>query len=360
MEKERCSLCESKLVKGKCVRCGMDFNKKGDFFSQIEETKMKEEKFSSSYEKMKNESKSDSTMRSNGPVRSSRTEYSSSTVQKSNMQKSRPQKKGQRNILLTILSVSVVVIGLIFSMINERVTNVRITNDSPAELYDKEFGQTDDYSTYGQEDYDPYAYTTREFAEGGESYSAQLESGDYVVGKQIPEGKYTVTVDSGYGWFDLEDSENNIYLSDSLSTVESEYSFSEVEDVRLFEGAVLKVQTGTKLVFTSENAQIKELSKGQSNPLTEEIIVEDGMIAGIDFPEGTYDVQLLKGDGSIEINSDESETYYYRYLFMAENDYSENYYRNVPFTKGISIKVQGEYSSEDFAVKLVPSETIYP
>lgn len=46
-----------------------------------------------------------------------------------------------------------------------------------------------------------YDYVTRELSEDGDSWEETLGSGEYVVGVQIPEGIYTLEVDSGSDTF---------------------------------------------------------------------------------------------------------------------------------------------------------------
>ena len=45
-----------------------------------------------------------------------------------------------------------------------------------------------------------------------EVYDTELGYGEYVVGTDIPEGTYEVTLQSGYGSFQTEDPDNSIYL----------------------------------------------------------------------------------------------------------------------------------------------------
>ncbi len=53
---------------------------------------------------------------------------------------------------------------------------------------------------------DPYEFVTRQLSDSGEVYDTELGYGEYVVGTDIPEGTYEVTLQSGYGSFQTEDS----------------------------------------------------------------------------------------------------------------------------------------------------------
>ena len=45
---------------------------------------------------------------------------------------------------------------------------------------------------------DPYEFVTRELSDHGEVYDTELGYGEYVVGTDLPEGTYDVTLQSGY------------------------------------------------------------------------------------------------------------------------------------------------------------------
>ena len=59
---------------------------------------------------------------------------------------------------------------------------------------------------------DPYEFVTRELSDHGEVYDTELGYGEYVVGTDLPEGTYDVTLQSGYGSFQTDDPDNSIYL----------------------------------------------------------------------------------------------------------------------------------------------------
>ena len=110
----------------------------------------------------------------------------------------------------------------------------------------------------------------------------------------IPEGKYTIELMEGYGGMQVLDMEHNIYVYEFFS---EEYEagtdfITECEDVRLFAGATVKIlSSGVRLRFSSENAQIEEMT-GIKNPLTEQVHLKAGekLRAGKDFEAGVYNL----------------------------------------------------------------------
>lgn len=145
-----------------------------------------------------------------------------------------------------------------------------------------------------EDESDPYAQTDAVLKEKGAFYENQLVQGEYVVGVHIPEGKYTIELMEGYGGMQVLDMEHNIYVYEFFSEkYEAGTDFiTECEDVRLFAGATVKIlSSGVRLRFSSENAQIEEMT-GIKNPLTEQVHLKAGekLRAGKDFEAGVYNL----------------------------------------------------------------------
>lgn len=139
-----------------------------------------------------------------------------------------------------------------------------------------------------------YARTDAVLKEKGAFYETQLVQGDYLVGVHIPEGKYTIELMEGDGRIQVSDMEHNIYVYEFFSEKDEAGidSITECEDVKLFAGVTLKVVSpGVRLRFSSENAQLNEMT-GMKNPLTEQVHLKEGekLTAGKDFEAGVYDL----------------------------------------------------------------------
>ena len=133
-----------------------------------------------------------------------------------------------------------------------------------------------------------------------------------------------------------------------------------LDDLRLYDGALLEVKSGAALQFRSDCAQTERLH-GETNPLQDSVRVEVGqtMTAGRDFPEGLYNVKsepdwndlmmTLPDSFLSEFAADEERRVEVISFAPKELELS---YENVPIPKGTEIQTTGA------AVTLEPSEKI--
>ena len=206
-----------------------------------------------------------------------------------------------------------------------------------------------------------YDYVTRELSEDGDSWEETLGSGEYVVGVQIPEGIYTLEVDSGSDTFNLSDYENGIYLWRQFALEDTdEDTVTSLEDVRLYNGAVVRLDGG-KIRFTTDCAQ--SLDNGEDNPLTEEVTLtgQNALVAGVDFPAGVYDVETTDEgaylDFEVPVADGEEYADYYISSVYLEREYDEDIaFKNLVIPEGVKVSLDG--SGEDLQVILKPSERI--
>lgn len=205
------------------------------------------------------------------------------------------------------------------------------------------------------EDYDPYEYVIEDMPEDGASYSTTLSGGQYLVGVDIPVGIYTVTAQgTRYGDISIEDAKNGIYYYEWLDEDGS------IEDIRLYEGASFSVSAGFTVYMETENAQeCNTLSVG--NFEAEEVQLQDGMVAGVDFPIGVYDIVYIpSGDeydyGSVYWTVITEEGYEVQRDIFVDAEGETVTYQNVALPKDTVINL------EDIAeekVRLVPTEKVY-
>lgn len=215
----------------------------------------------------------------------------------------------------------------------------------------------DDYE-YDAASYDPYEYLDSELPEEGESAEYVLEPGEYIVGVHIPEGNYEAEVVDDFDTVQVNDKVNGIMLYE-YAAKEENY----LDDLRLFDGAVVTIDAKNPITFVTENGQVSDM-RGMANPLTETYEIRDGRTrtAGKDFEPGVYDMELLSGTGSVEIKvyDEESgnETPYLKGVFFSENE--RTIYKNLILPKGSEIVFTNEFGEEDdFAeFRLTPSEVI--
>ena len=194
-----------------------------------------------------------------------------------------------------------------------------------------------------------------------------LGNGIYRIGVHVPEGIYRAELSEGTGSIQIKDEENGIYHYVTFGT-DTEYDqVTEEEDIRLYNGADLLVDSGVILRFVTENAQppVQEI---QENPLKEPVSLEAGnYTAGSDMtpqiPQGIYDITALDtltdeyGYSSVTLTYPNGSS---EYLWIDSSDYApvtDEYTdisaKNIVITDGTEITV--EYGS----VTLMPGKGYY-
>lgn len=297
---KRCYLCGGKLVNGRCVECGLD-----------------------------NEKNTKKVYHLNESVK---------------MQDSQPRDAVQKigkglaigSVILLVAAVGAVALNSYFE--------------------EQEKGQSQ-----SGEEYDEYQFAKRQLSETGEAYDEVLTGGYYEVGVHIPEGIYTVEAQDGESAIYLIDDENGIYIWQQIGNdPENPNQVAVMDDLRLYDGALLEVKSGAALQFRSDCAQTERLH-GETNPLQDSVRVEVGqtMTAGRDFPEGLYNVKsepdwndlmmTLPDSFLSEFAADEERRVEVISFAPKELELS---YENVPIPKGTEIQTTGA------AVTLEPSEKI--
>ena len=249
--------------------------------------------------------------------------------------------------LAAVVSVVAVILGGISSIVSNF--------SSEDEWTWEETGWGDENTEY---EYDPYEYVEAELSETGEVYDVELTSGEYVVGVHLPEGNYTASMNEEDGYINVSDDENGIYLYQAFGYEEEYDEVTEMDDIRLFEGAILNVSGDGSFSFHTDTAQTQDMSP-EPNPLTESVQLSTGgtYVAGEDFPEGVYDVvaeEWTSVEYSVylgEIYEDDELNYWQNSLWFSV-DNGEDSYRNVVLPAGTEI------STDTAAVTLVPSEVI--
>ena len=206
------------------------------------------------------------------------------------------------------------------------------------------------YQQSGYEEAGPYEYVENNLPEAGVSQKFELASGEYVVGVLIPEGKYTVTSEDDYDTIQVDDEENGIYLYEYRGQEDNN-----LDDIRLYDGALVEIESKTKMTLTTENAQ--ELTGGEQNQQTAETKIEGdkNYVVGSNFEAGVYDLEVTDGSGNLDISiKDKSGTEVTTiYMYLGEYSSYGKDYKNLVLPEGSVIKSEG-----DIQIKLTPSEKI--
>ena len=196
-----------------------------------------------------------------------------------------------------------------------------------------------------------YDDATRELSEEGEWYSVALGSGYYKVGVHIPEGKYTISMESGTAFVVLDDSENGIFINGIITAEETEGGYEYIEngtdDFRLYKGAHLNIYTSESVLFATTNAQMP--LEYMENPNTESITFSGEILVGSDIPAGAYDVICEEGTGNISVELKEEG------VVQTITQSKSQVFNNFVFTEETEIRVD-----ETMTITLTPSKWIDP
>ena len=358
-KKKECYLCGGKLINGRCSSCGLDNTKLEKKNYRLNESSFdrkkkqnvghlceshngrKRKKLQVEYQQKENpriEISQTGQMQPGGPT-------VFNPARKAHAGSYEEQKKARKiSGILSGIIVAIIAFTSIAGSVGDFISS--FGDDFPSSDYD----WNDDGSEVDSE-YDPYMNTTRELSETGATYDCVLGYGEYEIGVQIPEGTYEVELVSGEGSMQQDDSENSIYYYSYFSEDESDTDAGDyLDDVRLYTGGHLKIDTGLVVQFHSENAQTEQMQL-EENPLTEQVTLKAGntYTAGTDFPAGWYDVTEASGVDWAELHykiylgdlyDKENETLNYENygLWFYDTDGSESY-RNAVFPEGTELEV---------------------
>lgn len=356
MSKKKCSLCGGPLENNRCTFCGLDnsiYNKKSTRRQSAAETEQKSSVTAGSRHPVPNR-----------PQSGSKPSGSSQAIRPAALQKSRSG-KSKTGPLTAVIILIIILIAAVFSLIPEEIGSFETDIfDSGSSFLNSDnwFGGNDTYDYSA--DYDPYGNVKREIPAEGENYETILGNGNYRVGIHIPEGIYQVELEEGSGGLNIEDSENLIYHSVMFGT-DSEYDETAFQnDIRLYNGANLSVDSGVILKFTTENAQ-PLTQEPQENPLSDPVFLAEGeYTSGPDtIPEGIYDISVADTSENGYGYSSICLTYpngYSEFLWAdgpdyapVTDEYSSTSIKNIVIADGTTVSV--EYGG----IILTPGEGYY-
>lgn len=386
MKKRRCYLCGGKLVNGRCTLCGLDntkierknyrlnessFDRKG-----IEAKHLCESHNGKPSGSHTNQSGGQNRQRQNGQNQQRQVSWQNGQNQqgqtfRQNGQNQQGQTSRQRGQNWTQtggkkktagkqkkgwISTVIVLLMILISVGGPAVSYIKTVIETVINQFDDadsdNWWDGSDVDTSVDEN-DPYEFVTRELSDSGEVYDTELGYGEYVVGTDIPEGTYEVTLQSGYGSFQTDDPDNSIYLYGYFSenASDEDEDITEMEDVRLYEGAHVMIGEDVVLAFHTENGQTGQM-QSEDNPLsvTYTLQPEKKYTVGKEIPAGVYDVSGTKDWAVMEYEIYLGELYdeeydslnYQSYSIMVEAGSENAIYKNAVLTEGTEITVTGK------------------
>lgn len=242
---------------------------------------------------------------------------------------------------------------LVFSLVKPLLENIDLSEgfeNTWDAIFEEDY--SDEYDSEWEET-DPYEDVTREIPAEGSEESYALTSGCYIVGVHIPEGIYQAQMEDDFDVIQVDDPDQGIYLYEYRYLEEEGNCY--LDDLRLYEGAVLYVETNTQTVLSTSNAQPME--EAAANPLTQEYNVKGTTTAGQDFEPGVYDLELVNGEGyvALHIDLDENGDIYTDKSFSLGAGFEEGAgYRNLVIPEGAELKCD-----PGVELRLIPSEVIF-
>lgn len=339
---KRCSLCGGKLnSNGICTECGLD-NNKSDKNYRINQSECDHEPLTHVHHG-KNE-KPEKQSKPNTPRQSwqgSTTTYSGNTGSTgSTGRKKSGKNKNPGRIISKIIAV-IVIFNVFFGIFQPLVSDIL---DDAISGYQE---NTQDYTRS-----DPYEYVTKELPEDGESVSFELTSGDYVVGVHIPEGNYQADVSYDYDTVQVDDGDSGLYLYEYAGRTDGDY----LDDLRLYNGAIVHISSQTTITLYSDNAQTDNVFY-EDNPLAGQkpVTIKEDAIVGPDLPAGVYDLTLVSGEGSVDVDiyAEYGESMETKNLYLGENCTDGKEYKNLVLPKNAQITLD-----DNMELRLTPSEKV--
>jgi len=167
-----------------------------------------------------------------------------------------------------------------------------------------------------------------------------MESGQYIVGVHIAEGNYSATVQNDYDSVAVTDEENGIYLYEYQA---QEGNF--LDDLRLFNGAVVTIESAEGVVLQTENGQTQTQVNATENPLEDNVVLEPGQEyeVGWAFDAGVYDVYNFSEYGYVNLTiiDEDGEEWDIAGYDIGQEDLCGTCFRNMVLLDGMRIYVEG-------------------
>ena len=339
---KRCSLCGGKLnSNGICTECGLD-NNKSDKNYRINQSECDHEPLTHVHHG-KNE-KPEKQLKPNTPRQSwqgSTTTYSGNTGSTGSTGRKKSGKNKKPGRIISKIIAVIVIFNVFFGIFQPLVSDIL---DDAISGYQE---NTEDYTRS-----DPYEYVTKELPEDGESVSFELTSGDYVVGVHIPEGNYQADVSYDYDTVQVDDGDSGLYLYEYAGRTDGDY----LDDLRLYNGAIVHISSQTTITLYSDNAQTDNVFY-EDNPLAGQkpVTIKEDAIVGPDLPAGVYDLTLVSGEGSVDVDiyAEYGESMETKNLYLGENCTDGKEYKNLVLPKNAQITLD-----DNMELRLTPSEHI--
>lgn len=333
MKYKKCPICSEKLKNGVCPMCGYDF-KRLEYGKRREEAQHWDVKRHPSGKKKVKRSTKRSIKKGRG--------------------------KSVMVVLTAVFFLLVEILPDVGGSLIEQVQQVRQTIEY------KISGEKETTTTEKHSEPNPYLSAKYQLKTQGKHYEKVLTAGEYIVGLDLPEGIYQVSIQKGKNSLSIKNRKQSISQYDfyKIDAKADDNFYKTEEEVHLYQGSYVKIDQGGTMKFVTDCAQMDLMKHPAKNTLKKKIQMTEGKkTAGKDFPAGSYDVICMEGKGSIrtkytpEGNSYEvSDAYEIEASPDQENIYAyPKKHRQIYFNKGMKVEVP-----QDMKIVLVPSTNTIP
>lgn len=361
----RCELCDGKIVNGRCVECGMDYTRRKNRYhlnENCDEYDLNARKINDAYEdtlrgkgepqegKKKKEKTRLNARASAKPNVQRKESWNGQTVfpeENATRQKpsrssagKKPAAKGKK------LAIAVAVFSVLFSLLGQLWEEFSDSRYTPATVYSE------------AEVYEPPVYddSLPEMPKTDYEVGFELNAyGCYIAGVDIPAGIYAFANED-------EDFSASIHIMQPEYDLYGDYYLDvgeSAEGIRLYDGAMLRIDEYTKIYCDCQEAQTDAMhgwdaDVGNYVVISAEEEEETEYIVGEDIAPGRYTVRY-EGDGTSVLGIRAESGNYYEYFSLSCETYSPEsaQYLGLVLQEGDCVYMQ-RYGSDESMAEFVP------
>ena len=360
----RCELCDGKIVNGRCVECGMDYTRRQNRYhlnENCDDYDRNARKINDAYEEtlrgkdepQKDKKKKDKTTlngkASAKPNTQRKDEWAFEKAfpeKKANSRKS-PDKNTGKKVSSRVQMAVVLIIGvlLLVGLIGELWENSSVNRADSVTVYSE---IVNEQPVYGE--------NLPIMPETGNSVGFDLTAyGCYIAGVDIPAGTYAFinTEDDTIANVSIDQPEYGLYEAYYLDDGEC------IENVRLYDGAMLQIDAGSVINCVSDNAQTDSMHSWEGK-MGEYVVfaAEEGeeflYTVGEDIAPGRYTVRYQgKGTSVLGIRTETGSFEEYMTLSCEKYSPESTQYLGLVLEDGNEIYIE-QYGSDEAWAEFMP------
>lgn len=349
MKKRRCQLCGGKIRRGRCELCGWVNQEDREYLLNKSACDDRQLTHSCDDEKTGKKQKAEDDERKSRYQKISekeqkqyqkfsekeRKQYQKAVRKAAKKQQDNHPKKKKKGSCLTVF-ILLIILGNVLPTALELIWDV--VGDEIETVIEKFQEKKTVKSDWGSS----YREDLPEFT-GKEQWEQVFYQGCYIVGVDLPEGIYRADYLEGWGSFTVEDEKNDIYLYAALNWEPEKDEYKQLEDLRLYEGALVTISGNMFLTLSSDCAGSLTSSRQKAAvPETVSKKQEDSPLnVGVN-DVGMYDLSVASTEGyaSVSVTYPEGDPNSYKSITLGGN--RGMVFQNLPLTEGAQIEIYGD------------------